>query len=399
MFDEMDILKRLFAELEALYPEMISIRRYLHQYPELSFKEEKTPVFIADYHRQLDHEVREGVGGRGVVAVLRGSNTGRTVALRADFDALPITEEADVPYKSRVPGVMHACGHDGHTASLLGLAKAMHRLREELSGTIIFIHQHAEEIVPGGAKAMIEDGCLDGVDYIFGTHLWATEPLGRIQVRPGNIMAASDKFEIEIIGKGGHGGYPHETIDPIVLASEIVVLLQHIVSRRVNPLEPAVLSVGSFHGGESFNVIADTVTLGGTVRAYNDTIRKHIEEEMKRILEGVCRSSGASYRLRYEQGYPALVNHPDEAVRVSEIARTVPGVTEVVSLEPRMAAEDFAFYLQKVKGSYFFTGAQDPAKPNPYPQHHPKFNIDERALLIASSTLGAIAVDFASREP
>jgi amidohydrolase len=392
----MKIDKQLFGELQSLHHEMVSIRRHLHQYPELSFAEEKTPAFIADFHKQLRHEVRTGVGGRGVVAVLHGSKPGSVVALRADFDALPITEETDVPYKSNVPGVMHACGHDGHTASLLGLAKALNKLKGELAGTIVFIHQHAEEIVPGGAKAMIDDGCLDGVDYIFGTHLWATEPLGRIQTRSGNIMAASDKFEIEIIGRGGHGGYPHETTDGIVLASQIVMEFQQIVSRRINPLEPAVLSVGSFHGGESFNVIPDTVTLGGTVRAYSDSVRRQVEDEMRRILDGSCRSADASYRLNYETGYPAVVNHPRETARLIEIAGNVPAVTEVVSMEPRMASEDFAYYLTEVKGSYFFTGAKDPTITDPYPQHHPKFNIDERSLLIASSVLGAVALDFAS---
>ena len=252
----------LYKKLDEHYQEMVEIRRYLHQYPELSFQEEKTPAYIAEYHRKLGLEVRTGVGERGVVATLRGAKPGKTVALRADFDALPIKEENDIPYKSKVDGVMHACGHDGHTATLLVLAKVLHSMKDQLEGNVVFIHQHAEELAPGGAIAMIEDGCLEGVDVIFGTHLWATAPVGEIQTRSGPLMAAADRFDIEIQGKGGHGAMPHLTRDAIVIGSQLVTNLQQIVSRRVDPIESAVISVGNFVSDNAFNVIADRAKLG-----------------------------------------------------------------------------------------------------------------------------------------
>jgi amidohydrolase len=260
----------LFGKLDNLYDEMVDIRRYLHQHPELSFQEVNTAAYVKSYYEKLGIEVRGNVGGNGVVAKIHGGKPGKTVALRADFDALPIQDEKNVPYKSQVPGVMHACGHDGHTAALLVLAKVLNEMKGSLPGTYVMIHQHAEEYAPGGAIAMIEDGCLEGVDVIFGTHLWATEPAGTIQYRIGPIMAAADRFEVTIQGKGGHGAQPHKTNDAIVAASQLVINLQQIVSRRVNPIDPAVISVGSFVAENAFNVIADKAKLIGTVRTFSE---------------------------------------------------------------------------------------------------------------------------------
>lgn len=388
---------KLNQELDQIFDEIVQIRRHLHMHPELSFQEVHTAAFIADYHRELGHDVRAPVGSRGVVAVLKGTKPGKTVALRADFDALPIQDEKEVPYKSKVPGVMHACGHDGHTAALLGLAKALNRLRDELPGTIVFIHQHAEELAPGGAIEMIRDGCLEGVDYIFGTHLWSLEPLGKIQYRPGPVMAAADRIEITIHGQGGHGAMPHKTKDPVVAASQLVIHLQQIISRRVNPLKSAVVTISHFEAKSAFNVIPDSATLIGTVRTFDEEVRKQIEKEIRRIVDGTCLAHGVEATYHYIRGYPPVVNHEEETLAVAEIAKHVPGVTEVEYMEPHMGGEDFAYYLQKVKGAFFFTGARNPEWKIAYPHHHAKFDIDERALLIAAKTLGHIALTYVQK--
>jgi amidohydrolase len=392
------MLQKLFAKLEASYGDMVEIRRYLHQHPELSFQEYETAKFIQSFYEKLNIEVKGNIGGNGVVAKVHGRNPGKTVALRADFDALPIQDEKDVPYKSLVPGVMHACGHDGHTAALLLLAKALNELKEELQGTYVFIHQHAEEYAPGGAISMIEAGCLEGVDVIFGTHLWASEPTGTIQYRTGPIMAAADRFEIEILGKGGHGAQPHKTKDAIVTASQLVLNLQQIVSRKVNPVEAAVVTVASFTAQNAFNVIADKANLVGTVRTFQEDVRTYIEKEMERIIHGTCYLSDSSYEYKYVRGYPAVVNHAAETKFLIACAKEVTEVQTIEETEPQMGGEDFAYYLQEIPGTFFFTGAKPAIDGDGYPHHHPKFDIDEKAMLIAAKTLGTAAVTYHSLE-
>jgi len=386
------MLTKLFTKLEGYYEEMVSIRRYLHQHPELSFQEYNTAKFIQSYYEKLNIEVKGNVGGNGVVAKVYGKKSGKTVALRADFDALPIQDEKDVPYKSLVPGVMHACGHDGHTATLLVLAKALNELSKDLEGTYVFIHQHAEEYAPGGAAPMIEDGCLEGVDVIFGTHLWSSEPTGTIQYRTGPIMAAADRFEIEIQGQGGHGAQPHKTKDAIVTASQLVLNLQQIVSRKVNPVEAAVVTVASFTAENAFNVIADKAKLVGTVRTFNEDIRKFIESEMERLIYGTCYSANSTYKYDFVRGYPPVINHERETEFLISCAKDVTEVKTIEETEPQMGGEDFAYYLQKVPGTFFYTGAKPVRDDAGYPHHHPKFDIDEKAMLIAAKTLGTAAV-------
>ncbi|MFF5993973.1 M20 family metallopeptidase [Lysinibacillus sp. KU-BSD001] len=387
-------MERLFSLLEQHYEEIVAIRRYLHERPELSFQEVHTPAYIANFHRTLGLEVREHVGERGVVATLRGGKPGKTVALRADFDALAIQELNDIPYKSKNEGVMHACGHDGHTATLLVLAKCLVEMKEEIAGNIVFIHQHAEEIAPGGAKAMIEDGCLEGVDVIFGTHLWAPTPLGHILVRDGAIMAAADRFEITIQGKGGHGAEPHHSVDAIVLGAQFVTQLQTIVSRRIDPLQSAVISVGHFEAINPFNVIADTAKIQGTVRTFEESVREQIVEEIEALLKSTCDGASASYTYQYYRGYPPVVNHQKETDFVATIARNIPAVENVITCPPFMIGEDFAYYMQHVPGTFFFTGAKNPTWETAYPHHHAKFNFDERAMLIAAKVLGQATMDF-----
>lgn len=387
-------MEKLFTLIDENYEEMVGIRRHLHEYPELSFEEVETPAYIAAYHKELGHEVREGVGGRGVVAVLRGARPGKTVALRADFDALAIQEENDLPYKSKVAGKMHACGHDGHTATLLGLAKALNKMKSEIKGNIIFIHQHAEEVAPGGAKPMIEDGCLDGVDVIFGTHLWAPTPIGEILVKDGAIMAAADKVEIAIQGKGGHGAEPHHSIDAVTLASQFVISAQQLISRRIDPLKSAVLTIGHFEAINPFNVIADRVKLAGTIRTFEEDVRTQMEQELEAVLNATCLAFGASYEYRYTRGYPPVYNHQKETEFVAQLASTVPGVEQVKTCPPFMVGEDFAYYLEKVPGTFFFTGAKSPEWETAYPHHHARFNFDERAMLIAAKTLGKATLEY-----
>lgn len=383
--------EKLFAALDAGYQEMVDIRRHLHMNPEPSFHETKTAEYIRSYYEELGIEVKSGVGGNGVVATVHGAKPGKKVALRADFDALPIQDQKDVPYKSTVTGVMHACGHDGHTATLLVLGKTLHKLRGELSGTYILIHQHAEELVPGGAKSMIEAGVLDGVDVIFGTHLWSITPFGRIDYRTGPIIAAADSFALKVIGRGGHGAMPHETKDAIVIASQIVNNLQQLVSRRVDPLESAVLSVGSFVAENPFNIIADEAALKGTIRTFDSGIRNLMETEMERVIKGTSISADSSYEFTYSRGYPPLVNHEAETLYLKNIAETVPGVNEVYNTPPLMIGEDFAYYLEKVPGTFFLTGAMPDGEV--YPHHHPKFDFKEEAMLVAAKTLGSAAVN------
>lgn len=386
--------KQLNTLIDATYEEMVNIRRHLHENPELSFQEIETPKLVAAFHRELGHDVREHVGGRGVVAKLRGGKSGPTVALRADFDALPIQDQKDVPYKSKVPGVMHACGHDGHTAALLGLAKALNQVKDSLSGTVVFIHQHAEEYAPGGAIEMIEDGCMEGVDYVFGTHLWATEPLGKVQYRYGTIMAAADRLEIEVKGQGGHGANPHMTKDAIVIASQLVLNLQQIISRRVDPLEPAVISIGSFEAKNAFNIIANSAKLSGTVRTLNEPTRKFIEAEIARVIGATGELHDAGIDYEYVRGYPPVVNHQQETELLTKLAHTVPGVEIVEEIPPHMGGEDFAYYLQHAKGAFFFTGAMNPTADYAPPHHHPLFDFDERAMLIGAKTLGQLVLHY-----
>ncbi|PYZ94120.1 peptidase M20 [Salipaludibacillus keqinensis] len=386
------MIKQLHEKLTEYFDEMVDIRRYLHQHPELSFHEVKTPAYIADYHKQLGHDVREKVGGRGVVAKLIGGQSGPTVALRADFDALPIQDMKDVPYKSTVPGVMHACGHDGHTSLLLVLAKVLNEMKDHLKGNVVFIHQFAEELAPGGAKPMIEDGCLDGVDVIYGTHLWATTPLGKVDYNEGPLMAAADRFKITVQGKGGHGAQPHLTKDAVLIGSQIVQSLQNIVSRRVDPMESAVISIGSFKALNAFNVISDSAELEGTVRTFNEEVQDQIQKDMVEVVQGVASSFGAKADFEFFKGYPALINHKVEAEFLREVAENTPGVKVVEHAKPQMGGEDFSYYLRNLKGAFFFTGAMNPEWETVYPHHHPHFDIDERAMLHGATILGNLVL-------
>jgi amidohydrolase len=392
------LLQNIHHAIDELYPEMIEIRRYLHQHPELSFKEEKTATYIANFYDELGLPLEKNIGGNGVIATLIGGKPGKTVALRADFDALPIQDQKNVPYKSKNPGVMHACGHDGHTATLLILAKVLKHHQSNLPGTVVFVHQHAEETPPGGARPIVESGALDHVDAIFGNHLWATSELGHIETRPDVFMAGTDRFEITVKGHGGHGAYPHETKDAIVIAAEIVTKLQTIISRRMDPLKTAVITVGQINAGNSFNVIAGQATIIGTVRYLEKDVQQLVKTEMKRMVHGICQTNDAGCDYHYIEGYPPLVNHGEETNMIFNAGKQVCEVKETTIVAPQMGGEDFAYYLEAKPGAFFFTGAKKLGNESPYPHHHPMFDFDEKAMPIAAKMLFGAYLEYQKSE-
>ncbi|NEW05437.1 amidohydrolase [Paenibacillus sp. SYP-B3998] len=380
--------------LQQTYEEMVGWRRYLHQNPELSFQELRTAEFVVNHLLDWGIEVRTQVGGNGVVGLLRGANQGPTVALRADMDALPIQDEKNCDYSSLIKGVMHACGHDAHTSTLLGIAKVASQHRDKLNGNLVFLFQHAEETTPGGANAMIQDDALVGVDVVFGVHLWTPFPVGHVYAKAGSMMAAPDEFTIQIQGKGGHGGLPHQAIDSIHVASQLVVNLQSIVSRQVDPVEPCVVSIGSFHAGTSFNVIAETTKLTGTVRTFNSELQQDVKARMERIVDGTCRMFQASYVFDYKMGYPPVVNDVNEAERFFKVGNALFGEESVHESPLIMAGEDFSYYLHHRPGCYMFVGAGNIEAGIIHPHHHPKFDIDERSMLNAARLLLGMALDY-----
>jgi amidohydrolase len=371
----------IINEIDGHFSEVQSWRRHLHKHPELSFEEKNTASFIAEKLRSFGLPVKTQVGGYGIVAELEGEKPGKTIALRADFDALPIHETNDTPYASENPGVMHACGHDGHTAALLGTAQMLSKYKEQIKGKILFVFQPAEEKPPGGAKYMIEEGILDHVDYVFAAHLASEIPVGQVAVGAGYQMAAVDKFEITIKGHGGHGARPNEAIDPIVIGSEIVQSLQKIVSRRVDPLKSAVVTLGVFQAGAAFNVIPDEAKIEGTVRTFDEDVRDLVEKEIHLIVKGIANANHANCEIDFLRGYPSLFNHLEETETVNGILIESFNEENVVAMEPTMGAEDFAYFLKEKPGTYFRVGSRNENESTHYPHHHPKFDIDERALL------------------
>src|SRR5690625_2298624 len=334
MTSQQNLLNNIFMELHDNFNHTVAWRRHLHQHPELSFKETETAKFIKDKLVSFGLEVQANIGGNGLIGILKGELPGKTIAFRADFDALAITDEKEVSYKSQRQGVMHACGHDGHTAGLLSVAQALSKFRQQIKGTIVFIFQHAEEMPPGGAKFMIEENVLDGVDYVFGAHLASDIPLGQVAVGAGFKMAAVDKFEIVIEGKGGHGARPQDTVDSIVIGSEVVNSLQKVVSRRISPLQSAVVTIGVFHAGSAFNIIADTARIEGTVRTFEENVRHQVKDEIYSIVKGITEANHASYKIDYLYGYPALFNHNEESKIVSHLLSEVFSSESVIDLDP-----------------------------------------------------------------
>jgi hippurate hydrolase len=363
------------AGVAARLEEFVSLRRDLHRHPELAFNEKRTSALVAERLTASGYEVSEGFGGTGVVGVLRKGNGSKRLALRADMDALPIGEQTGVDYSSQNAGVMHACGHDGHTAILLSAAKALSE--RDFSGTLILIFQPSEEI-GAGARRLISEGLFDRfpVDAIFGLHNWPGEPLGQFGFVSGPAMAAIDRPIVRIVGHGGHGASPHETVDPVVAACNIVLALQTIISRNIDSREAAVISVGSIHGGEASNVIPDSVELRLTVRSFDPRVRDQLEERITELVRFQARSYGASAEIDYMRGFPALINHPAETSLAQDVALSVFGKENVVSsLKPRMASEDFAHYLQARPGCFLFVGNGESA-----PLHSTRYDFNDAVI-------------------
>jgi amidohydrolase len=378
-------------ELEA---QAIAWRRHLHANPELSFQEFETSRFVEETLASFDAFELERPTPTSVVARLSGDRPGKTLALRADLDALPVQEETGLEFASTRPGVMHACGHDGHTAMLLATAELLSSRRAELSGEVRFVFQHAEEEPPGGASELVAAGVMGGVDLVLGVHLASAIEVGKIAAGPGPRMASADTFAIEVTGAGGHAGFPHLSVDPIVVAAELIVNLQHVVSRRTDPLEAVVVSVTRIAGGSADNVIPERVELGGTVRTFDQERRAGVRASIERIVRGVTEAHGAAGRLEYVEGYAAVVNDADAVDLVRRAAAAELGEEAVVEQPPIMAGEDFSAYQQIVPGAFFRVGARNEAIGASYPHHHPRFAIDEAALRNGISVLARAAIDY-----
>lgn len=388
---------KLIQMLERRENEMIKIRRYLHEHPELSFKEEKTAKFIAEFYKGKDVDMVTNAGnGYGIIVTIKGGKPGKTVAIRADFDALPIQEETDLPFKSKNKGVMHACGHDAHTAYLLVLADCLIELREEISGTIKIIHQHAEEQPPGGAKSIVEEGHLDDVDAIFGIHVLPMAPAGTVGYTSGYAYNGRSYFKLKLQASGGHGSSPHKANDAIVAGAYFVTAAQTIVSRRVNPMNAGVVTIGSFDGKGTFNVIKDRIELEGDIRYSDEETKDIISEEIHRITRGIETLFNVTCDLIYEHDYPPLYNDPELTSFAAEILKSVqdPDIKEVKPFPKMAPSDDFAYYLEKVPGSYLHIGCTPKGVKEPYFNHHPKFDMDESAILVAAKSVAYILSNY-----
>ena len=365
------------------------LRRDLHRIPETAFTEEKTSRYVADYLKKQGLEVETGIARYGVVGRLDGGNSGKTLMIRSDMDALSVTEETGLDFASTHGGVMHACGHDGHMSMALVAATILNQIKNDLKGHIKFLFQPAEE-GPGGAMPMIEEGVMENpaVDYSVGCHVWPGIPEGNIGVKAGPLMAAMDRFDLKIIGRGGHGAMPNLCVDALEVGCQVVNALQRVVSRQMNPVNPAVVTVGSFHSGSTFNVIPGEAEMCGTTRTFDRAVWDRFPEQMERIVRGVCESMGASYELDYVKGYPPLINDVEVADVVRRCAEAAVGKERVFEPEPSMGGEDMAYFLERSKGCYFFLGV---GREGCASLHNSRFDFNEEALLSGVETFCRIA--------
>jgi len=393
--------QRIAQAAESLRPQLIAQRRDFHMHPELSNREERTSRVVAERLRAIGLEdIKTGVGRYGVTALLKGTKPGPVVAVRADMDALPIQEVNDVPYKSLVPNVKHACGHDAHTTIELGVAEILSHMRDEIHGTIKFIFQPAEEGPPlgeeGGAPLMIKEGALENPrpSAIFGLHVMPVVEVGQIAYNSGPAMASSDHFIITIHGKKVHGAYPHDGIDAIVVAAECVTALQTIRSRRIDTTEPLVITIGSIQGGNRFNIIADEVKLEGTVRTLNEDVRKKAQSMMRETLDGITKAYGASYEMNYSEGAAVTYNEPSLVEETLPTIRRIVGEKNMVSPKPQMGAEDFSYFQRVVPGFYYFLGVGNRAKGITAQIHTPEFDLDEDSLVIGVKVMSNVLLDY-----
>ncbi len=407
--------QRIDAASKKVESKVIDCRRDIHQHPELGNRETRTSKIIADRLRELGIEVKTPVAHTGVIGILRGGKPGRVVALRADMDALPVVEQVDLPFKSTVRttfnghdvGVMHACGHDAHVAILLGVAEVLAGIREEIPGTVKFLFQPAEEGAPegeeGGAKLMVKEGALDNpkVDAVFGLHVTSRYPVGELAYRPGSMMAAVDSFKITVHGKQTHGAYPWLGVDPIVVASQIILGLQTIPSRQVDSsLAPSIVTVGAIHGGVRNNIIPDDVEMIGTIRSLDAKMRDDIHVRIKRTAEDIARSGGATATVTIDEGYPITYNDPAVTERMAPTLRRVAGPSNVEVVNATLGAEDFSFFQQKVPGLFFWLGTRpkDQTAEQAASNHSPLFYVDESGLELGVRAMAHVAVDYLEKQ-
>jgi amidohydrolase len=387
---------REFAE--EIGPGVVADRRYLHQHPELGFQEENTARFVAERLHSFNLDaVQTGIAKTGVVGLLHGGKgPGKCVLLRADMDALPITELNDVPYKSEHPGVMHACGHDAHTAMLLGAARVLSDLRGEFAGTIKFVFQPSEEANGGGAQPMIAEGVMENphVDAAFGIHVGSNIPAGRVAVRPGAVNASADSALVTIRGLGGHAARPHIAIDPIVVGAHCIVALQTLISREVDPFEPAVITVGTLHAGTVSNVIPEEATFKATIRTTSEQTRQLLAARIPAVCNGVAATFRATADVEYTFGYPPLVNNDAMAALVREVALDLVGAERVVEAPPGMGAEDMSYFINAAPGAFYRLGVRNEATGLTYGHHHPRFDVDEDALATGVAMHAAVALRY-----
>lgn len=388
-------MNKLFSLIDSKKEQIFADRRWLHAHPELSFQEKETSDYILQhYAHNKNVQVEKNIGGYGIKVTIDSGKKGKTVALRADFDALPIDEQTQLEYSSQNKGAMHACGHDAHTAYLMTLADCLAEMKDDFCGKIVIIHQPAEEMPPGGASLMIKDGVLDGVDAIFGCHVINQFDFGKVYYHKGPTQQARARFVATVKGTGGHGAAPHEANDAIVIASNLVLSLQTIVSRRLDPMTPGVVTIGSFDGKGQFNIIKDSVTLEGDVRCMSEQSKQLIANEVKNICDGLAKAYSCEIDLDYKNDYPVLMN--DEGLTqlaVDAITNAnIPEITSVEDCGPRPQSEDFAYYSQVIPACFFYIGA----RPNgtAYPHHHPKFTINEESMIIAAKAMGAVAIKY-----
>ncbi len=385
--------EHLFDTIDARLDGLVALRRDLHAHPELAFQEERTTGIVEARLRAAELEVRTGLARTGVAGVLRGGRPGRTVLVRADMDALPIQEASEAPYRSRVPGCMHACGHDGHTAIAVILAEILSERRAELAGTLVFAFQPAEEIT-SGALPMIEAGVMDAppVDAVVGLHLWNDLPVGTVALSAGPVFGSVDEIMISIEGRGGHGAIPHRAVDPIVAAAHVVTALQTIVSRETAPLDAAVVTIGTIHSGTAFNIIPDRVEMRGTVRAFTEEIRERTLRRVEEISSGVTGAVRCGATVTNRFGCPPVVNDAAVTAVVRDVAAGVVAGDRVVDLKPTTGSDDMAYFLQRAPGCYFAVGSHNRERGLDAAHHNPRFDFDEEALAIGAKVLGGAAL-------
>ncbi len=385
-----------FDEIKEVERDVVQYRRSIHMHPETGFEEFKTSEMVAKNLEEFGLETTKGIGKTGVMGILKGQASSNTIALRADMDALNIEEEVEGPYKSQVSGKMHACGHDAHTAMLLGAAKVLSKHRSNLKGTVKFIFQPAEEgPPPGGGFLIMESGHLEDVDAVFALHVNPMFETGRIAISKREAMASSDFFKIDLIGKGGHSATPHENIDPIRMAGETLCILQNLVSGETDPLDPAVLSVCTINGGTQFNAIPDRVTMTGTVRTFCEKTREKIFTRMKEILDHISRMHNGNYELQRVRGWPPLINHGQMVDVVTEVCERTLGPNSVILLDkPMMGSEDFAYYVKKIPGAFFWLGCGNRQKGLTAGLHSGLFELDENALILGTAIHVNLACHF-----